>query len=154
MACVVAENSYASRPASAVAQVACKRDRIQRHSSIAAPPPADARVRLRRAANHQQIVATGTTTGNLPQHHKILGRLNMFFGSGRGICWGRRSWSNVGSGPIFCAATVTEDTGWVLWGRHVPDWIAARWFSLGLKSEPRVSIANLIAFHSLLHQWR
>ena len=34
------------------------------------------------------------------------GRLNMFVGSGRVVCWGRRSWSNVCSGPIFGAATV------------------------------------------------
>ena len=30
----------------------------------------------------------------------------MFVGSGRVICWGRRSWSNVCSGPIFGVDTV------------------------------------------------
>ena len=31
----------------------------------------------------------------------VLGRLNMFGGSGRVTRWGRRSWLNVCSGPIF-----------------------------------------------------
>ena len=37
----------------------------------------------------------------------MLGRLNMFVESGRVICRGRRSWSNVCSGPLFGAATVS-----------------------------------------------
>ena len=31
---------------------------------------------------------------------------NTFVGSGRGICRGRRSWSNISSGPFFCVDTV------------------------------------------------
>ena len=38
----------------------------------------------------------------------MLGRLNMFVGSGRDICWSRRSWSNVCSGPLFGVDTVLE----------------------------------------------
>ena len=35
----------------------------------------------------------------------------MFVGSGRAICWGRRSWSNVCSGPIFGVDTVGKGRG-------------------------------------------
>ena len=47
----------------------------------------------------------------VPYQHQTSGRLNMFFGTGRAICWGRRSRYNACSGPIFGVGTVLVCTG-------------------------------------------
>ena len=44
---------------------------------------------------------------------QILGRVNLLVGSGRVVCWCRRSWSSICSGATFCVAKVLNLV--VLW---------------------------------------